>query len=320
MQKKQSVAVVHGVVSGLLAGVIVALWFLVADVIAGDPLRTPTRLGAALFDLSVFNRSTIVPLYTLVHLGTFALIGAATAWFLAVTGTAPRILLGFVLGMCVLNAIHYVGLLLTSQRLLTVLPWPHVVGANVLAGIAAMTYLHQVDEGRRPFGLGTLRDHPLVAEGLVVGLVGAAAVAAWFFVIDIVTGAPLQTPAALGSAVFLGATGASEVTGSAAIIAAYSVLHLGAFGCVGILFAAVARGVERLPSLGFIVLLSAILLEAVTFVVLVAFGGWVLGALSLWSVGVGNLVAVGAMGWWLWRSHPDLKEFIVEEGLATTGT
>ncbi len=317
MRATQQSAVVHGVVGGLLAGAVVAIWFLVVDLLAGDPLRTPAQLGAALFEPGA-SRATLVILYTLLHFATFAVVGGGTGAFLAASGGTPGVLLGLFFGICVLNGVHYVGLLTTEQRLLTVLPWPHVFGANLLAGVAYMAYLHRAGREERPLGLGALRYHPLIAEGLTVGLVGAIAVALWFFVIDIATGQPLHTPAALGSAVFLGANGAQAVSTSPAIVAAYTVLHLVAFGLVGIGFAAVVREVEQFPSLAYVVVLGAILLEAITFAVLVTFGGWVLGALSLWAIGLGNLIAVAAMGAWMWRKHPRLRERVLEEGLAST--
>jgi len=41
-------------------------------------------------------------------------------------------------------------------------------------------------------------------EGILVGLAGAAAVAVWFLLLDLVAGAPLRTPALLGEVLFDG--------------------------------------------------------------------------------------------------------------------
>jgi len=318
MRPNRQVAVLHGVLGGLLAGLVVIAWFLVVDLVGGDAMRTPTRLGAVLFGQSVTNRASLVPLYTLVHLGTFAALGGFTAWFLAATETAPRLLIGIVFGAGVLDAVHYVGLLLTGAELITVLPWPHVVGSNLLAGMLLMSFLHASDDRRRTFGLGALRDHPVLAEGLQVGLVGAATVAGWFLLVDIAAGAPLRTPAALGSLVFLGANAASAVSTSAGIIAAYTVLHLVVFAVVGVGFVAAARGIEELPRLAYLAVMCAILLEAVTFGVLVSLGQTVLGTLSVWAVGFANLLAIAAMAGWLWRAHPRLRERILREGFVAT--
>ncbi len=316
MKPTQPSVLVHGVVGGLLAGAIVALWFLVVDLVAGDPLHTPIELGGALFGGIGASTALNVGLYSLLHLGTFAIVGGATAWFLAANEIAPRLALGLFFGLCVLTAIHYVGLLLTDQRLLGVLPAGHVIGANLLAGVILMTYLHRVEGVEQPLGWAALRYHPLLAEGLKLGLIGAVTVAAWFLLVDIAAGSPFRTPAALGSAVFLGADGPESISVSPAILAAYSVLHLVAFGFVGVAFAAAARGVEQLPSLAFFVVMGVVLIEALTFTVLVAFGGWVLGSVSLWAVGVANVLAFVAMGVTVWRAHPGLRDGVLQEGLA----
>ncbi len=319
MRATKQGGVAHGVIAGLLAGAIVALWFLVVDLTAGDPLRTPATLGAELFERpEAAGRTAVVGLYSLLHFGVFAILGAATATFLGATGLAPGWFLGLFFGLGVLNGVHYVGLLVTDDRFLMVLPWVHVVGANLLAGLALMSYLHRALGEDRPLGLGTLRYHPLVSEGLGVGLFGAGAVALWFLLVDIASGEPLRTPAALGSLLFLGAESPVEVERSAAMVAAFTIVHLVAFGLAGVALVAIARQVERLPALAYAVALAAILLEAVTIGVLTTFGGWVMGTLSVWAIGIANLLAIGAMAGWIWRTHPRLRERVAEEGFAST--
>lgn len=318
MRSTRHSALVHGVVGGLLAGAIVAAWFLVADLFAGDPLRTPSRLGAALFSQPDASVGVLVGFYSFVHLGAFAIVGAVAGWLLAATGIAPGIFLGAFLGVCVLNAIHYVGLVISGVELINVLPWPHVMGANILAGIAFMTYMHRAEREEHPLGLAVLQHYPIIAEGLRVGMVGAVAVATWFLIIDVIAGTPLLTPAAIGSAVFFGADDPSAVSTAPGMIAAYSVLHIVAFAGVGIFFAAVAKGIETFPYFAYLSLMCAILLEAVTFAVLVSIGGAVLGMVSIWSIGVANLIAITTIAGVIWKTHPMLRERVLREGFATT--
>ena len=47
--------------------------------------------------------------------------------------------------------------------------------------------------------------HSVIREGLIAGAAGAAAVAFWFLVLDLIEGRILFTPGALGSVFFLGA-------------------------------------------------------------------------------------------------------------------
>ena len=46
--------------------------------------------------------------------------------------------------------------------------------------------------------------HDLLREGLVTGTLGAAAVAGWFLLIDVLQGRPLATPSILGQVVLYG--------------------------------------------------------------------------------------------------------------------
>ena len=45
-------------------------------------------------------------------------------------------------------------------------------------------------------------ERSVLKEGIVAGLIGAAAVAVWFFVFDLARGRPLLTPGLLGALVF----------------------------------------------------------------------------------------------------------------------
>jgi hypothetical protein len=152
-----------------------------------------------------------------------------------------------------------------------------------------------------------------VRRGLITGLVGAVAVAAWFFVLDLTAGAPLRTPAALGSALLLGAAGPAEVTVSLGLVATYTVVHVAAFLVAGLVLVALAEQVERAPAIALLVVLAAIILEGLVVATLAVGAEWVLGTLGWWSVAVGNLLAVLAMGWQVWRTHPGLQRQLLHE-------
>ena len=313
MRRPAQAVIVHGVAGGLLAGLVVALWFLVADTAAGHPFRTPTLLAGLLLNRE-FSEVTfrLVAVYTVLHFGVFAILGVGMASLSAAFTAPPRLLLGLVFGVLLQEVTFYIGLLLLHSPHLGVVPWPHVVGANIAAGLVLVGYLHYAERDPRPLGLGALRDHPALLRGVVNGLIGAAVVAAWFFVLDVARGAPFHTPAALGSALLLGAAGPGEIVVTFGVIAVYTVVHIAAFVIGGILFVALAEQVERVPAMALLVLLTAILLEGLVLATIGVGAQWVLGTVGWWSVAVANVLAVLAMGWQVWRTHPMLQRRLLE--------
>ena len=313
MRRPAQAVVVHGVTGGLLAGLVVALWFLVADTLAGHSFRTPTLLAGV-----VLNREftevgfRLVAVYTVLHFGVFAILGVGMAWVSAAFAAPPRLLLSLMFGVLLQEVTFYVGLLVLHAPHLGVIAWPHVVGANIAAGLVLMGYLHYAERDPRPLRPTTLREHPALARGVVNGLIGAAVVAAWFFVLDLASGTPFRTPAAFGSALLLGAAGPGEIVVTFGLVAVYTVVHVVAFVIAGVVFVALAEQVERVPALALLVLLTAILLEGLILATIGVGAQWVLGAVGWWSVAVANVLAVLAMGWQVWRTHPMLQRRLLE--------
>ena len=76
--------------AGSIGGSIVALFFLLVDIVAGQPLHTPSVLASAIFLGEVpvgpdVLRLELVALYTLVHFVVFTAVGAAFAWIVTHT-------------------------------------------------------------------------------------------------------------------------------------------------------------------------------------------------------------------------------------------
>src|SRR5712691_9810113 len=313
MRRPVQAVIVQGVTGGILAGLVVALWFLVVDTLVGHPFRTPALLAGVLLHRE-FPQATfrLVAAYSVLHFGVFAVLGVAMAWLSAAFAAPPRLLLSVVFGLVLQEVVFYTGLVLSGAPHLDVVPWPHVFGANIASGLVLMSYLHRAERDPRPFGLATLQQRPVIMKGLVTGLVGAGAVAAWFFVRDLAGGAPLHTPAALGSALLLGAAGPAEVSVSLGLVATYTGVHVAAFIVAGIALVALAEHVERAPAMAVLVVLAFIVLEALVVATLAVGAEWVLGTLGWWSVAVGNVLAVLTMGWQVWRTHPTLQRLLHE--------
>lgn len=177
---------------------------------------------------------------------------------------------------------------------------------------------------------GELRGAPgkaTLREGLLTGLIGAVVVALWFLVLDLGVGRLLFTPAALGSALFLGAEGPETVQVTARTVLSYTFVHVAAFAVIGVVFAALVVQAERQTS----VLMAVVLLFVVSLTLAIGLmailASWVLAELTWWGIAIGNLLAATAMAAFLWMRHPALARRLsqaeerggVEEGTAGPG-
>jgi hypothetical protein len=307
MKRPSNELIYHGIVGGILAGLVVVLWFFVVDWFAGHPFRTPAALASAIFEQRPAAATTLrlAAMYTVLHFGVFALLGVGAAWLMVTLHTAPRLLLGVVFGIVVQELIFYGVLFLSGVAPSGIVPWQHVIGANLVSGVVLMAYLHRASHSPAPLGLASLKDHPLLSRGLMTGLIGAGAVAIWFLLLDLAAGHPFRTPAALGSALLAGSN--AEMAASLGVVAAYTVVHVIAFALAGVIFVMITEQVERTPSFLLLAVLTAIVLEAVVVTSLALGAQWALGTLGVWSVLVANLIAVGSMGWYVWQTHPALR-------------
>lgn len=158
--------------------------------------------------------------------------------------------------------------------------------------------------------------HSVVREGVVAGVLGATAVAVWFFVVDLIGGHPLFTPSTLGAGL-LSVFGSSPETQTVNIIA-YTIFHYAVFILVGMLAVVLVHAGERLPSVlaGLMILFVAFELGFYGMVALLE--ETVLGNFAWYQILAGNLLAAILMGTYLWRGHPAARRSLVRalEGTA----
>ncbi|HEX9565744.1 MAG TPA: hypothetical protein VF981_17315 [Gemmatimonadaceae bacterium] len=152
-------AVREGVIAGTVGAATVALWFLVVDIIAGQPLYTPTSLGTAVMNLFEWTaQSTAVPvvLYTVFHVGAFALIGTIAVAFVHLAQRDVSLLLGLVILFVAFEIGFYLLVLVLDISLLGSLAWKQIAPANLLAALFMGGYLwrtHPALHGRLNEGL-----------------------------------------------------------------------------------------------------------------------------------------------------------------------
>ncbi len=147
-------------------------------------------------------------------------------------------------------------------------------------------------------------NNTVVREGVSAGLIGASAIAAWFGILDAVSGRFLATPVMLGKSVGSLFLGDVEPSFAGAFLG-YTVIHIVLFVGIGIAFSWVVNGAEKVPSalIGFM---------GLVVVFEVGWLGWTsvlsqgFGSLSWLQVFIANLIGAAAMGLYMWRQHPAL--------------
>jgi len=285
----------EGVVAGLIGAAVVAVWFLLFDIWRGQPFLTPGLLGAAVFQ-GVTNPIGLRPTvgnvlgYTIVHGLAFIAFGVVAASLMAVSEREPTLFVAFVILFASFEV--FVGAL--GKSMLGALVWWAILGGNLLASLAMLWYFFRAHRVLSRTLIGSWGS--VFREGVVAGLLGAAAVALWFLAIDWIQGEPLRTPRLLGAAIL------RQPDPGAAIIS-YTVVHGIAFALFGIVGAALIAGAERQPLFVFALVIFFTAFE-VFFVggVLIA-AKWVLDDLAGWTIFVGNLLATGAMLAYFIRGH-----------------
>lgn len=155
-------------------------------------------------------------------------------------------------------------------------------------------------------------------EGFWAGCIGAAAVAVWFLIVDTVNGRPFFTPAMLGSAVFWGATNPAQVVIEFSRVVGYTMIHTSAFVVLGTVAAALMAQAEDTPPALFLIVVLACCFEVGFYVFVAIIAQPLLGALAWWNVAIGNAIAAGGMGFYLWRQHPAIAAELRRHPLGAT--
>jgi hypothetical protein len=154
-----------------------------------------------------------------------------------------------------------------------------------------------------------MESHSPIREGTIAGIIGASIVALWFLMVDSIAGRPFFTPAVLGASLFDLLGGGFGGRGLFAHVAAYSVIHFGAFIVIGIVVARLMNVLDRKPSwiVGFVALF--IVFELCFFgLVAVLSRSALFGAIAWYQLGAANLLAAFVMGRYLWRAHHPVFE------------
>jgi hypothetical protein len=149
----------------------------------------------------------------------------------------------------------------------------------------------------------------LYQDGIVAGVIGAAAIAMWFLIVDAFNGRPFYTPTVLGTALFKGGIGLEALESlpiNLEMVLMFTWVHGLIFIIIGGLASRLLGIAEHNPNLGFGILLFFVIFEFGFVAVNLVFAETVLRALTWQAVLVGNLLAAASMAsYFRWR-HPNL--------------
>lgn len=303
----------RGLVAGFVAATTFAGWFLLVDIIKGQPLATPAYMSGLVFSFTTALPATArLLVFTLLHFIAFGAVGVLVAMLMERAHLHPGLYLGAVLGFLLFDIVFYGSVVLLGVNVVRALGWPQVLTANIVAGIALFGYL-RLSAGL-PL-LGRREDferHVRVRRGLITGLIGAGVVALWFMVLDIVQGQLFYTPAALGSALFFGASQPGDVVTSAAVVLGYSLVHVTGFVLVGLGLEWLVNEAEKHAVALFAAVLLIVTFEVGAIGILSLVGSWLFQTMAWWPPVVANILAGIAMIAYLWRAHPGIHARLSE--------
>lgn len=163
------ISVKHGLLNeatdaGLLGGSAVALWFLVLDLLAGHPLRTPSVLGQVLLlgeqhpDVNNMVFGAVV-LYTGFHFIVFLAFATIVALMVRLSVEQAVVRFALLVLFVAFELCFYVVIHTVSEEIGALFPLWTVLGANLLATAVMMAYFWR----RYPELKNILRDEPLGA-------------------------------------------------------------------------------------------------------------------------------------------------------------
>jgi hypothetical protein len=135
-----------GMFTGMIGALVVAIWFLILDTLAGRPLYTPSLLGQVLLNVRAEPSAavTIAPLpiaaYTAFHFVAFIAVGILFSWSMNLFERFPIMFFVLLVSfLCLQVGVFALDAVLGSRMIGRLQPWSVIV-ANLLASAAMAVY------------------------------------------------------------------------------------------------------------------------------------------------------------------------------------
>jgi hypothetical protein len=308
----------EGIIAGLIGAAVVAVWFLVVDLVQGAPLQTPAVLWTVIFQGARDPAGIPIAVgavlgYTIVHGLAFMAFGLVAAALVDGAEREPAMLLALLIFFAAFEVFFLALVAFLAQPALVIVNWWKIPIGNLLASVSMLAFFFRRHRPLARTLLGRWVD--VMREGALAGMIGGAVVAVWFLVYDTLFKAPFLTPALLGAALFEGLRNPQLLSMRPAdldVVLGYTVLHFVAFAVFGMIAAALLVAAEREPRvlLGLFILFWCFELFFLGFVS--ALDTALVGALGWWNVAIANLLAATSMLTYFFLGHRALGARLFE--------
>ncbi len=153
----------------------------------------------------------------------------------------------------------------------------------------------------------------LLRGGLFAGLLGYMVVVVVMAGLNVLAGRSVfHTAALFGSAIFYGLDDPAALQIAPGPVLAYNMLHVLAFLGLGMLVSWLVVEAELHPVARYLILVALIFVAAHVYAAGLLFAAPLLGPSAWWELGLGSVAAAIAMGWYLLRLHPALRQGLRE--------
>jgi hypothetical protein len=147
----------EGIVAGSIGATGVAVWFLLVDLVAGQPFFTPALLGKGVIGVLgpgyTDSTLTLVLFYTVIHYAAFMIAGVVATAVVHASRRQPAVLAGFFMLFVAFEAGFYgLTFVLSLRTPLRDIAWYQIGMANLVAAVLVLGFLW--------------RRHPGLARGL----------------------------------------------------------------------------------------------------------------------------------------------------------
>lgn len=149
----------------------------------------------------------------------------------------------------------------------------------------------------------------ILRGGLFAGLIGYVTIVVFFAALNLISGHSIfYTAALLGSALFFELRDPTLLEITPAAVLTFNMVHLLVMMAVGFLMSWLIAKSEKYPLTQWAVLVALIFVGFHLFGAVVLFASPLMGSLAWIPIGLASAAAAVAMGWYLVRLHPFLRE------------